>query len=136
MSRGISWRQRTMLESIAFNSTFSRSAWGRKPAKKPVEEPVPWREIDYGPGGEANYFTARGAWNREQTVRRALRSLERRGLVTLDRYVFSFHGDDWGCLEPDRHIPGDTRIMTGALLTEAGWAVVRAAVAAPQERAG
>ena len=87
-------------------------------------------------GRRANYFTARGAWNREQTVRRALRSLERRGLVTLDRYVFSFHGDDWCCLEPDRHIPGDTRIMTGALLTEAGWAVVRAAVAAPQERAG
>ncbi len=141
MSRGISWRQHTMLRSIAHHTKQTRLVWvSRDPPKciqQPVLEPVAWRSIDRGPGGEdrEDYFTAHAEWNREQTVRRALRSLERRGLIKLGRYVFTAEpisrlgtSIEWRCTDPDNHSPsgGLTRIMSGALLTEAGWALVRA----------
>ena len=132
MSRGISWRQRVMLQSIARRSWRNNGVAGQR------IEPVAWRDIDYGPTqaeGYADYDTPRWQWNKEQVVRRALRSLERRGLVELGSYVFHVEPiiDGWGFTEirftytdPDRHIPGSTRIMTGALLTDAGWAAIHA----------
>ena len=90
---------------------------------------VAWRDIDHGPTDEKAYFTPSGQRNIEQTKRRALRLLERRGLVALGRYVF--HPDDpFIPLNPDRHQPGKTRIITGARLTEAGWTVAKADEAA------
>ena len=119
MTQGISWRQRSMLHSLANNR----------------EEIVAWRDIDNGPGGEddPDYFSARVSWNREQTMRRALRSLERRGLVELGRYVFApepinWTGSTsiiWTVRHPDDHVPGDTRIMTGVKLTALGREAVR-----------
>jgi hypothetical protein len=68
--------------------------------------PVPWFELDYGvikhrtlpkwgnPGVEIDELMAAGkriGWNYEQAARRALRSLERRGLVKLGRYSFRAH---------------------------------------------
>jgi hypothetical protein len=95
--------------------------------------PVSWKDIDYGPTtherpGDTVFFTARGQWNIEQALRRALRSLEQRGLVTLDRYVFRAEPVQgllspqikWFCVDSDHHVPGDSRYMTGVLLTEAG----------------
>jgi hypothetical protein len=96
------------------------------------QDPVAWRDLNYGPTGSeesVDYHSVRNQWNIEQATRRALRSLERRGLVTLGRYVFAcepssgFFGNVsliWTYRAPDDHVPGDTRIMTGALLTEAG----------------
>jgi hypothetical protein len=93
-----------------------------------------------GPAGQTDAAaSSAGRWcvfvsTLEQTLRRALRSLERRGLVTLGRYVFRPSADSrdwtgpsivWRYRDPDDHVPGDSRMMTGALLTEAGWAVVR-----------
>ena len=61
----------------------------------------------------------------EQTARRALRSFERRGLVELGRYVFfpepvmghlSAH-IVWRVFDPDSHLPGETRSMTGVRVT-------------------
>jgi hypothetical protein len=125
MSRGLSWRQHSMLESILRRS-------GER------QEPVALRDIDYGPTaleGDPDYSSARNQWNIEQAMRRALRSLERRGLVTLARYVFfpepvsGFLGSvnmRWAYTAPDNHVPGDSRIMLGALLTDAGRALVKA----------
>lgn len=108
MSRGISWRQQTMLKSLLRQEKDGR--------------PVAWRDIDYGPGWELeDWFGQRVQWNIEQSKRRALRSLEQRGLVTLGRYVFA--PDDngrWFYQDPANHVRGQTRIMIGALLTEAG----------------
>jgi hypothetical protein len=49
------------------------------------------RSIEYGPTSAErrdDYFTSRGQWNLEEATRRALRSIERRGLITLGSYVF------------------------------------------------
>ena len=123
MSRGISWRQRRMLVSILRGSTDAR----------PV---VAWRDIDSGPGYEfdPDFDSRRVQWNIEQATRRALRSLEKRGLVELGRYVFEylppagFHSTDhgWFTIDPDDHVPGQTRIMTGVMLTDAGRAAAEA----------
>jgi hypothetical protein len=118
MSRGLSQRQRWMLGSIA------RQTSGHKNA-------VAWREIDDGTTGcEDNYdLSARAEWNREQSVRRALRSLEQHGLVRLRRY--SFDPEVRGELLPQivwtrfcGRVRGQTRTMTGVRLTDAGWALV------------
>jgi hypothetical protein len=98
--------------------------------------PVAWREIGNGISGadlDKDFTEPNVQWNHEQTV---LRSLERRGLVTLDRYLFEAEAvsDVLGGPEIEwRHTPrgaypGDTRItrtMIGAMLTPAGWALVR-----------
>ena len=44
MSKGLSWRQRGMLKSIA-----DRASKDREQYKRTGERPVAWREIDYGP---------------------------------------------------------------------------------------
>ena len=65
-------------------------------------------------------------WNTEQAKRRSLRSLEQRGLVELGRYSFyQYHAEGpmeilWSYTHPKNHVPGETRIMTGVVLTLAG----------------
>ena len=133
MSRGLSWRQKYMLRDIAERC---RQRNNMRSGDGPW--PVAWLSIDYGDTHTEEYdcFTARGRWNLEQATRRALRSLERRGLVFLDRYVFRpepiiTNGNGWGSpeivwnyVDPDDHIPGESRIMTGVMLTDAGEAAV------------
>jgi len=115
MSRGLSWRQRSILDGLL-------------KSKKTI---VAWKDVNYGPTSaemDGDYFGARAQWNLEQSVRRALRSLEMRGLVKLDRYCFHEFAEmgtfgTYTVLEathPDNHVPGQTRIMTGVTLTEAG----------------
>jgi hypothetical protein len=127
MSKGLSWRQRGMLVSIAYHVRL----WGNRN----LQIPVAWRAINYGPSGEWRRdfdLTARIMWNIEQAQRRSLRSLEQRGLVKLGRYSFNQYADRggigpqifWSYTHPKNHVPGETRIMTGAVLTPAGWAVV------------
>jgi hypothetical protein len=127
VSRGLSWRQRTMLASVAREAT----RW----SKEDRDLPVAWRAIDYGPTSserDHDYTSARVQWNIEQATRRALRSLERRGLVELDRYCFRPYADMnrispqifWAYVDPDDYVPGETRTMTGVVLTKAGWALV------------
>jgi hypothetical protein len=137
MGKGISWRQQVMLNSILEQERrFSREGEG--------PEPIAWRDIDDGPRFDDIDIDARVAWNREQTLRRSLRSLERRGLVALGRYVFfpepiitAFGNTSivWTATYPDNHVPGDTRIMTGARLTDAGRAHARKG-AYPKEASG
>ena len=126
VGKGLSWRQRHMLGSIAREAT----RWS-----KDRNEPVAWRAIDYGPTseGDDDYETARVRWNIEQATRRSLRSLERRGLVKLGRYGFQPLADIggmgvpqilWSCVRLRHRVPGATRIMTGVRLTDAGWALV------------
>ena len=67
----------------------------------------------------------------EQSIRRALRSLERRGLATLESYYFWEFAESggmsprifWSYTHPKNYVPGKGRIMTGVLLTKAGWAI-------------
>jgi hypothetical protein len=133
MSKGLSWRQRWMIDSIAREAT----RWGKNERNKPVA----WRAIDYGPTDEEVYFTARGQWNIEQALRRSLRSLERRGLVELGRYCFRPDADMyrggspeifWSYVHPDDYVPGEMRTMTGVTLTDAGWALARKAKDSPR----
>ena len=141
MSKGLSQRQRWMLSSIAREAT----RWSKEDRNKPVA----WRAIDYGPTSaesDDDYETARVQWNIEQATRRSLRSLERRGLVELGRYCFRPVADMnrgggpqifWSCVRRGRRVPGETRTMTGVLLTDAGWALVAEAEAKnKRQRAG
>jgi len=114
MSKGISWRQRSMLESMLRLEKVCTPSWSKEPW------PVAWRELDYGPTDETVFFTPRGQWNIEQATRRALRSLERRGLIKLGRYSFMADADEYGANDPDEHTPGRDRWMTGVLLTPEG----------------
>ena len=128
MSKGLSGRQRWMLSSIAREAT----RWSKEDRNKPVA----WRAIDYGPTNSESdpdfSSSARIQWNIEQATRRSLRSLERRGLVELGRYCFWPYADMgamspqlfWSYTHPDDYVPGETRTMTGVLLTDAGWALV------------
>jgi hypothetical protein len=129
VSRGLSWRQRLMLVSIAREA----ERWSRKDRDKPVA----WRAVDYGPTSaedEPDYSTsARIQWNLEQATRRSLRSLERRGLVKLGRYCFWPHAESggmgqasifWSYVHPEKYVPGEMRIMTGVVLTAGGRDVV------------
>ena len=117
MSKGLSWRQHYVLASIARRE---RSEKGK---------PVAWRDIDYGPTSPDSDL-----WNTEQSLRRSLRSMERRGLVELNRYCFWPVADMpvghmspnifWVYQDPDDYVPGEMRMMTGVVLTEAGRAVI------------
>lgn len=125
MSKGLSWRQRSMLKQLAQVEANSSPIGG---------PPTPWRMLDYGPShayNEANGTPdqVRASWNIEQAQRRALRNLEARGLVTLGRYAFYITEREWVCVDPDTHVPGETRIMTGVLLTDAGREIVKTFVA-------
>jgi hypothetical protein len=131
MSKGVSWRQRLILQSLLRREEADKKEYGHA-------EPVAWKDLDYGPWHEGSYKHGdepRQEWNREQALRRALRSLEKRGLVDLGQYVFTpfpepyvtphpHHFLDarikWMAMNPDQHIPGKMRIMTGVLLTEEG----------------
>jgi hypothetical protein len=123
MSRGLSWRQHWLLKSIARREERNKG------------EPVAWCDIDYGPtssDSDPDFFSRRVQWNTEQSLRRSLRSMERRGLVELDRYCFApeptWNGMTtqivWNCIHLDDYVPGEMRLMTGALLTDAGRAVI------------
>jgi len=131
MSRGISARQRLLLRSIARQTVRQRPVQVNEAiAWRWFEQPVAWRLLDSAAsatgsrGNDCSIPTgSRGSrWNREQSTRRALRSLARRGLIELGRYVFDVT-DDYQYLDPADHTPGDTRIMAGALLTATGWAI-------------
>jgi hypothetical protein len=88
--------------------------------------PVAWRDLDYGPTSseeDDDYYDPRCQWNIEQVTRRALRSLERRGLVDLGQYSFppkQVGGIRRGANGPANHLPGQDRFMTGVLLTGTG----------------
>jgi hypothetical protein len=127
MSRGISWRQRNLLRSL-LRLEKVRTPRGWEPF------PVAWCELDYGPTehmGDNDYFGPRVQWNIEQATRRALRSLEARGLVELGQYSFRPYAGqsglspqiEWHYRDPDEHVPGQSRFMTGVVLTEAGRSV-------------
>ena len=124
MSKGLSWRQRYMLSSIA-----------RRAKKLEEGDPVAWCDIDYGPTSsesDDDFDSPRVQWNIEQSTRRSLRSMERRGLVELERYCFfpeptwngMTTGIVWHYTHPDDYVPGDMRMMTGVLLTDAGRAEI------------
>jgi len=147
MSRGLSWRQRSMLRQLL------RLEKARTPEASKIPRPVAWQELDYGPTqhetGEydSEHDTPRVQWNIEQAQRRALRSLERRGLVDLGQYAFmpfaevdeSYHIPspviEWLAIPFDQHIPGRSRYMTGVLLTEAGRAIAETARRTPKRSA-
>lgn len=127
MSRGLSRSQIWMLGSIAYQEDWRRGH-GLNPA-------VPWFEIDRGPDAKRESVgyveTPDDRWSYEITVRRALTSLEKRGLVTTARYSFQpdtyrssrrSSGMEWVVARD--HFPGECRLATGAVLTGAGRRVV------------
>ena len=134
MSRGISWRQRFMLGQLLRMEEADKEGMGR--VLKRVR-PVAWMKLDYGPTrhNTDDENAPRHHWNKEQAMRRALRNLEQRGLVKLGRYVFLPYAEHWrGALSPEiawlyqhsnEHIPGQSRFMTGVLLTDEGRRVAR-----------
>jgi hypothetical protein len=118
MSKGLSKRQCMMLYSIA------------KECKRLNRPAVAWRAIDPGPPtvDHGDVLSPRVQWNIEQSIRRSLRSLERRGLVELGSYSFwPFPATEetwWLVQKFAEHVPGKDRIMIGAMLTAAGSALV------------
>jgi hypothetical protein len=126
MSRGISLGQRLILRQLL-----------QKEEESP--DPVPLLELEYGSSKRlTDWQNPRQVWNLEQAMRRALRNLEQRGLVKLGRYVFMPYPEIrrhpllgrvpyllWACQEPEQHIPGQSRILTGVLLTDIGRRVAR-----------
>jgi hypothetical protein len=120
MSKGISIGQRQILQKLL------RHEQG---------VPVAWCDLDYGSTDPERFFTPEGQHSMAQSTRRALRNLEMRGLVTLARYSFHPWADisqnefrramqqvdmGWSYRHPSEHVPGQSRIMTGVLLTEEG----------------
>jgi hypothetical protein len=103
-----------------------------------------WRDIHVYYGNRADdddpAIIRRQGWNNEQSLRRALKSLKRRGLIGVDQYVFMVLpvGFDIAhiCVNPKDHFPGETRIMTGAYLTDAGRAILDAATAIAKQGIG
>jgi hypothetical protein len=127
MGRGLSGKQYEILWQIA------------KSEGRTYRQICAWRDIGVSYGDiDDDYFddpaTARRQdWNSEQSLRRALKSLQRRGLIGIARYVFMVMPDGYDlvhvCTNPENHVPGQTRIMTGAYLTDAGRAMIDAATA-------
>ncbi|MDQ0320767.1 DNA-binding transcriptional ArsR family regulator [Pararhizobium capsulatum DSM 1112] len=104
-----------------------------------MPQAVAWRDIldkmDHAYGGAGATNIPSNAWNKEQAVRRALRSLENRGVVELRRYRYywvdgrtvgnKYVQGSWHILDDDQYYyPGEDRTMIGAVLTEAGWALM------------
>ena len=121
MSKGISQRQRVILRSLLHRRTLVPNGI------------VAWKDIDDYPTEaeiEAEANTDRVDHpTHEQSLRRALRSLQRRGLVTLARYSFEEEprSGAFGLAyiyriahDPMWHVTGKMRLMTGVTLTEAG----------------
>jgi len=114
LSKGISWRQRSLLWSVLrWEGRYGRN-----------DRPVAWRILNYGPTDaemRGDYMSPRVQWNIQQATRRALRSLERRGLVELGSYSFKdYDQDGWHYQDPNDHVPGQSRYMTGVTLTAKG----------------
>jgi hypothetical protein len=146
MSRGLSAQQASMLRQL--------ERLERRHAKVEDEDQrtFPWSALDYGEIAHRKFCPVfdysrpldalvnlgRLNWNREQTVRRALRSLERRGLVHLERHAFSLilvgHGVYWSSNVPEAHVPGESQLMTGVELTDAGRKLARAMRRAEKQR--
>jgi hypothetical protein len=150
MSKGISWRQRGMLKQLLQRENEQKKEWERdepwraKHWKQPnlpwIARPVAWRELDFGPMKNDEVLnTSKGQWNIEQSTRRALRNLEQRGLIELGQYSFMPDASEperreipalrkyfyishieWSYRHPDEHVPGQSRWMTGVLLTDEG----------------
>jgi hypothetical protein len=128
MSRGLSWRQRSMLKQLLELEQKNKGTYDEG-------RPVAWSALDYGPfhEGDEDYSSARVQWNLEQAQRRALRSMAERGLVDLATYSFRLDADTVGpfrqpriiytAQHPDDHVPGQSRYMTGVLLTDQGRAL-------------
>jgi DNA-binding MarR family transcriptional regulator len=146
MSRGLSAHQADMLRQL--------ERLERRHAKVKDEDQFafPWSALNYGEiahrksGPVFDYsqpqeFFAdlrRHNWNREQTIRRALRSLERRGLVYLKRHAFSLirvgNSIYWSSNIPEAHIRGESHIMIGVELTDTGRKLARAMRRAEKQR--
>jgi hypothetical protein len=118
MSRGISWRQRCLLRGLL-----------RAEQAQPAHckgDPIAWRNLDYGPTEHEedwdHFDSPECQWNIEQATRRALRSLEKRGLVRLGTRSFrpGEHDNDWTCQDRGNHVSGQSRYMTRVLLTDRG----------------
>jgi hypothetical protein len=135
MSKGLSWRQKWMLRSIlhATRALPEDLRW----------QPIAWKAIDYGPSKRKRAFNVGGERNLARAKRRALTSLERRGLVELGNYVFlpladsvGFLGPktEWCYCDPKHHIPGKSRIVTGVNLTTDGMKIAEAEEAAVADR--
>jgi hypothetical protein len=119
-TKGLSWQQRLLLIRLL--------------QKEKHDWPVAWREVNshgWQHVSSPDFDTARVQWNIEQTTRRALRCLQDRGLVRLGAHAFDpiqgNRGIEWCYIHPGKHVPGRSRWMTGAMLTEAGREVARMA---------
>ena len=105
LSRGISSRQRYMLEQL-----------GRR------NDLVAWRNLDYGPvRGDLRDEAVRAS--RDQAQQRALRSLEERGLIRQEQLCVAYVGNEW--VEIPRDYTGLPRFMLCVELTDAGRRWVR-----------
>jgi hypothetical protein len=107
LSKGISSRQRHMLMQLdRLNSP----------------DPVAWRNIDYGPvRGDLRDQADRES--RDQAQQRALRSLERRGLIRQEQLCYAYVDNEWVEIPPD--YTGLPRFMLGVELTDEGRRVAR-----------
>jgi hypothetical protein len=87
-------------------------------------DPVAWRNIDYGPvSGNLRDQAVRE--QRDQAQQRALRSLERRGLITQEQLCYAYIDDEWVEIPRDYTGAGLTRFMLGVVLTNEGRRVAR-----------
>jgi hypothetical protein len=87
-------------------------------------DPVAWRNIDYGPvRGDLRDETVRDS--RDQAQQRALRSLEKRGLIRQEQLCYAYIDNDneWVEIPPD--YKGLPRFMLGVELTDEGRRVAR-----------
>ena len=127
MSKGLSWQQRDLLRTLIQRENEQSAD------QHNVGDPIAWRELDYEAAGhhhEDSFYNPSVKWNIEQSTRRALRSLEKRGLVELGRWVFELYPEPhdplwgtryfWNYVDSDDHVPGESRIMTGVKSTALG----------------
>jgi hypothetical protein len=86
-------------------------------------DPVAWRALDYPVEGDLWDIAVRRV--RDQAQQRALRSLERRGLIRQETMSFAFIANKW-VETPDVYTPGSvSRLMLGVELTDEGRRLVR-----------
>ena len=107
LSKGISWRQRFMLMQLdRLNSP----------------DPVAWRRIDYGPVRDDLRDQAVRE-SKDQAQQRALRSLEKRGLIRHEQLCYAYVDNEWVEIPPD--YTGLPRFMLGVELTDEGRRMAR-----------
>jgi hypothetical protein len=86
-------------------------------------DPVAWRALDYPVEGDLRDITVR--LTRDQAQQRALRSLEKRGLIRQETMSFAFVANKW-VETPDDYTPGSvSRFMLGVELTDEGRRLAR-----------